>query len=477
MNNLYSQSDIYREVETEELSFRNSFRRDHARLIHSPVFRRLQGKTQLFPGYETDFFRNRLTHSLEVAQIAKGIAERINYEHPFFIDNPIDLSLVETAALAHDLGHPPFGHNGEKALDYCMREHGGFEGNAQTLRILTRLEKKVTYSEEKIFNPILDGEDNRCGLNLTYRTLASILKYDREIPQKRPKGSEVVKGYYYTERDIVDRIKKHLTSKQPSPFNTIECSIMEVADDIAYSTYDLEDAFKAKFLSPIKMLMPGPDILKRVAKKVRDKLLIPGFDINNVLFILHQEFGSLLLADYHESLTNIIPIEDPDKIEALIRNVAVLSSEVSDLICRDGYYRTSYTSDVIHKLMMSIEVTFNEEEPCLSSVQLCEDERIKIEVLKNFTYETVIMSPRLSIVEHRGFEIVETIFDALIDDNHSAGFNLLPNDYRSLHDGLDDTHLKKRVICDFIAGMTDRYAVEFYSRLKSENPQTIFKPF
>ena len=96
----------------------------------------------MFPGSESDFFRNRLTHSLEVAQIAKSIALRINGEHEYFKKYSIDLDLVETAALAHDLGHPPFGHNGEKALDECMRDKGGFEGNAQTLRVLARLEKK-----------------------------------------------------------------------------------------------------------------------------------------------------------------------------------------------------------------------------------------------------------------------------------------------------------------------------------------------
>lgn len=477
MKNLYTANDLKREVLTEEISFRHSFRRDNARLIHSPVFRRLQGKTQLFPGYEADFFRNRLTHSLEVAQIAKGIAERINSEHDYFKEHPIDLSLVETAALAHDLGHPPFGHNGEKALDHCMREHGGFEGNAQTLRILSRLEKKSTYSEHKVFNPILDGEDNRCGLNLTYRTLGSILKYDKKIPLNREKGSEVNKGYYYTESDIVDRIKKNVAGKKDLAFKTIECSIMDVADDIAYSTYDLEDAFKAGFLSPLKMLTPSAEILKRVAKKVRDRLSIPGFNADTALLILHREYGGLLNPDAHESLSAAILSKDPGAIESIFRNVAVISSNLSELICEDGYYRTSYTSEVIHKLIMSIEVEYDERKPALSLVRLCEDERIKVEVLKNFTYETIIISPRLSIVEQRGFEIVETIFNALTEDNHRAGYNLLPKDFRILFDGFTDNHLKKRVICDFIAGMTDRYAVEFFSRLKSENPQTIFKPF
>lgn len=140
---LYTQADYQRERLTpKQAPYRSDFRRDYARILHCPSFRRLQGKTQLFPGIESDFFRNRLTHSLEVAQVAKAIALRLNLEHDYFKDNPIDVDLIETAALSHDIGHPPFGHTGEKALDDCMKGKGGFEGNAQTLRILARLEKK-----------------------------------------------------------------------------------------------------------------------------------------------------------------------------------------------------------------------------------------------------------------------------------------------------------------------------------------------
>ncbi|UIJ97414.1 dNTP triphosphohydrolase [Rhizobium leguminosarum] len=175
------------EVDKPE-SWRPPFVRDFGRIIHSASFRRLQGKTQVFPGHESDFFRNRLTHSLEVAQIAEGIADRLNEVFADKLgDKKIDSRLCAAAGLVHDIGHPPFGHNGERALDDKMKLYGGFEGNAQTLRILSRLEKKAKYEAP------VDG-DIRAGLNLCFRTLAAVLKYDTEITFERPNAKKPPKG-------------------------------------------------------------------------------------------------------------------------------------------------------------------------------------------------------------------------------------------------------------------------------------------
>jgi len=143
----YDEKRLAQEPQYNELGdepYRSNFRKDFARLVHSPCLRRLTGKTQLYPGHESDFFRNRLSHSLEVAQIAKSIAIKLNSTGVFPNGNSFDLNtdLIEFSALAHDIGHPPFGHQGEEALDQCMLDFGGFEGNAQTLRILSKLEKK-----------------------------------------------------------------------------------------------------------------------------------------------------------------------------------------------------------------------------------------------------------------------------------------------------------------------------------------------
>lgn len=174
MPDLYSAGDRARPFDGKANKaaepYRSPWRQDYARLIHAPCFRRLQGKTQVFPGHESDFYRNRLTHSLEVAQIAKSIAIRLNATASEFAkpQNKIEPDLVEFAGLAHDLGHPPFGHNGEEALDECMRDHGGFEGNAQSLRIIAHLEKKIRATSEMADDAPFDGDFNdlRRGLNL-----------------------------------------------------------------------------------------------------------------------------------------------------------------------------------------------------------------------------------------------------------------------------------------------------------------------
>jgi dGTPase len=242
--------------------WRTPIGRDYGRIVHSASFRRLQGKTQVFPGHESDFFRSRLTHSLEVAQIAEGIAQRLNYIEPKLKNDSIKERLCAAAGLVHDLGHPPFGHNGERALDDAMRPYGGFEGNAQTLRILSKLEKKVRRDHP-------EHGDDRAGLNLTYRLLAAALKYDRAIPERRGKRAKLVKGYYQSEAALVSRIKLAVCGRRSvKNFKTLECSIMDIADDIAYSTYDLEDALKAGFLTPASILASDQDLLETVAKKL-----------------------------------------------------------------------------------------------------------------------------------------------------------------------------------------------------------------
>ena len=463
---------------------RTGFRRDYARIIHSAAFRRLQGKTQLFPGHEGDFFRTRLTHSLEVAQVAKSIAIRLNATQDLLDDNSIDLDLMEAAALAHDLGHPPFGHNGEEALDELMRDQGGFEGNAQTLRILAKLEKRQTLVEEA-GAPVAwrGGKDMRAGLNLAHRTLAAVLKYDNPIPKNAAGRSaeeahHPVKGFYQSERDVVDAIRHSLRVGKGERMRTVECSIMDLADDIAYSTYDLEDSFKAGFLKPLSLLSAPPDILEKVADTVRRRLeknygglrqenSFEAADVADVLLdIFEHVFDDAL--QYLPSGRGR-PMEDLARVAGIAQSAAALSDDLA----ADGYLRTRLTSDLVGRFIRGVELVPNEGNPALSSVRMERDTFLKVEVLKNFTYQSMIMSPMLAVTKYRGKQIIREIFEAIAA---SDGHMLMPADCRALHAGLDDPSDKRRVVCDFIAGMTDRYAIEFYSRLKGTDPASIYAP-
>lgn len=455
MNKLYRDEDYKRTKAEEEDSAlgRSPFRRDYGRLLHSPSFRRLQGKTQLFPGDESDFFRNRLTHSLEVAQVAKGIAQMLNATHPEFQASPIDLDLVEFAGLAHDLGHPPFGHNGEKALDDCMKPYGGFEGNAQTLRILARVEKKA---RENAANPqdvcgiSTKGKDLRLGLNLTYRSLASILKYDRKIPTKRNKKAKLVKGYYATEEKLVQEIKKNVghVPERNVPFKTIECQIMDIADDIAYSTYDLEDSMKGGFTHPLELAdrMSDQDLVLRLTEKVKG------------------EVPDVTKTEVFNSIVDMLPIDIDD-------DDPLLTYRQSKLVATDGRMRTEFSSEMVGACIQGVSAeVFSNQHLQFAKLNVERDVKIRIESLKHLNYLLTIMSPRLKVVEYRGYEVVETLFKTL-----SAEHELLPDDVQAMHRSLKKKSDKMRLVCDFVAGMTDRYAVEFYSRLKASGA-SIFKP-
>lgn len=452
---LYKKSDSRRlkeEKEEKEVG-RNAFRRDFGRLLHSPSFRRLQGKTQLFPGHESDFFRNRLTHSLEVAQIAKGIAQMINSNNPAFSKNKIDLDLIEFAGLAHDLGHPPFGHNGELALDECMRKNGGFEGNAQTLRILSKVEKKVfeDIDAQDSHGISVRGRDRRLGLNLTFRSLASILKYDKEIKIKRRDSDELEKGYYASERDLVAKIKEAVGSPPAgSVFKTIECQIMDIADDIAYSTYDLEDGMKGGFSHPMQLaarVFGDAELFAKLLKKVQKE--VPDVEESE----LYSAAKDLLILD-----------GDSPVLEQYAQ---------SKLLASNGNMRTAFSSDLVSVFIRGISVAaLPGSDQRFAQLVVDRPIKLKIEMLKHLNYLLTIMSPKLKVVEYRGGAIVKKIFDALDSDN---GADLMPDDLRVLFERSQETDVKKRLICDFIAGMTDRYAVEFYSRL-NESGASIFKP-
>jgi dGTPase len=463
-------------IETEP--YRPPFRKDYSRLIHASSFRRLQNKTQLFPGMESDFFRNRLTHSLEVAQIATGIADRLNFYKNGLkesLESQINRDLVALAGLAHDLGHPPFGHNGERALDDMMKSYGGFEGNAQTLRILARLEKKTCLDEQskqQADQKHLADIYGRFGLNLTFRSLAAVLKYDNAIPPIRRADEQLVKGYYESEKSLVDEIKRRVKQSDDvsGKFKTVECSIMDVADDIAYSTYDLEDTLKAGFLTPLDILL---EVQKKDLHEAQKKDSLVEVIVNKTkesgINITKEKIIEFLLDIFFKipgknSIKEAFKARADDIEELLSRN---------QKIGADGYERTKLTAQLVNRFIKGVKYEHNSKQPALSIVSLEDGIRWQVEILKHLNYELTIRSPRLAVVHFRGYEVVQRIFKSLADER---GHELLPKDSRYLYHIAPNIHEKMRVICDFIAGMTDRYAVEFYGRLHSED-QSIFKPF
>src|ERR1700712_2146977 len=230
----YTQHDSERPLPEEHYSRRTDFARDRARLLHSGALRRLAAKTQvLSPAAALDFARIRLTHSLEVAQVGRELAASLG----------LDPDVVDTACLAHDLGHPPFGHNGERALSEWADDIGGFEGNAQSLRILTRLEPKV-----------FGGDGRGYGLNLTRASLDASCKYPWSAADAVTNASGRQKFGVYADDEPVFR---WLREGAPAGQLCIEAQVMDLSDDIAYSVHDFEDAVLNGYIEVASLNAPG----------------------------------------------------------------------------------------------------------------------------------------------------------------------------------------------------------------------------
>ncbi|HZF95115.1 MAG TPA: anti-phage deoxyguanosine triphosphatase [Allosphingosinicella sp.] len=437
-----------REVWTsQEEDARDAGAVDYARVIHSASFRRLQGKTQILNLGDGDFYRTRLTHSLEVAQIASGIVRQLQKnvpDHPATAQLP-DASLIQAIALTHDLGHPPFGHGGEVALNYCMREDGGFEGNGQTLRILARLEK---FSEA-------------AGSNLTRRSLLGVLKYPVPYsrvnnPKRAPclmRGTTTVsiidrsvskppKCYFDTEEEVVGWILDPLSPADRDLFQTtdaragkhgearyksFDCSIMDLADDIAFGVHDLEDALALRLIDEAQF---------------------------------RAGVGEASAASFLDALKAKYPGEsDNDVYETMVRGLFA-----------DGGQRKRFISRMVHHLITNVVIHADDafEEPMLRyRAAVHEAPGRFLGALKDVVLNEVIRSAAVQQLEFKGQKMVVDVFETLRSDPKS----FLSPATRALHEAAGGS---PRVISDHIAGMTDGFLLKTYDRLFSPRTGSIF---
>jgi dGTPase len=392
---------------------RSSFEIDKGRIIHSAAFRRLQGKTQVLGAGERDFYRTRLTHSLEVAQIGRGICNEADNKTGF---KP-DPDLVETICLAHDIGHPAFGHAGEERLHAQMLEHGGFGANPQNLRLVTFLEQKHKGGESE------DGTYDGGGLNLSRAALDGLIKYSDLF--KRPEFDGSSNFTYAADEKLLNWIKGNRRAK------SLECQIADWADAVAYSVDDTEDAFRAGILDFEQMKQKAEQI-SSTAKRKLEKAGIADDPTITAPESIQDEAKKL---------------EDISKILSFRQRKRALKS---------------WTSGTIGRLLKPCEIVVRDEgETCNRykfGLTVQPSASCLAQVLKTTAKLLVFDDPRVKTLESKGARILEELFATFADDQ-----TLMPLDFQEyINDRLETKH---RLVADFVAGMTDRYAYAYYRRL------------
>jgi dGTPase len=384
--------------------YRSVFHQDRDRLMFSPSFRRLQAKTQVFQAGEYDFYRTRLTHSLEVSRIAESIAIWLRVNHP---EVQVDLHLLECICLSHDIGHPPFGHAGERVLNEIMADFGGFEGNAQTLRILTRT--------------IYSGTGKRTGMSPSRALLDGILKYKRLY---RDRDGEKNHFIYDDQAEVLEfcfgagSLAEKLGSKEVNRFQSLECQIMDLADDIAYSCFDILDGVKARFLTPEKIAAWRDEHeakLEPLPRKYIDELL-----------------GMMAKNSLQPKMNGIIG--------ELIQTAALVPAE---------NFMTAQTRRYAYQLTRNPEA----------------EARIKLH--KKLAKDLVYQSGALHQIEYKGGQMLRKLAGTLFENYFEAEkpLVLVPMDVHRAILALDDKTTKARMLCDHLSGMTDAYALRSYKRL------------
>lgn len=417
MKNLfYNQFDQERfpETTTPEAEYRTRFQIERDRIIFSPPFRSLQSKTQVFQSGKYDFYRTRLTHSIEVAKIARSICDYLRATSPLLSEDfYIDADLAEVVGLSHDLGHPPFGHIGERKLNQVMAPYGGFEGNAQTLRLLTQLIYQRPGKTEGIAptRAFIDGV-------MKYKALQSEC-----ILQDTNNNSIYPENHFIYDEQINWRnivfYDQDLSApkKELNQIKSIECQIMDWADDTAYSLHDIVDGISARYIS-----------LKSLHQWAANQTL--SNDAQNLIDKLSQ----VIVEDRVESYFG-------SRVGHFIHAVSLHKSENP---------LTKHTNR--HSFLIKIDPAIQAE----------------CKLYKKIATQLIFRSPQLQQIEFKGGQIIEQLFQALSEhsiQHRSTSLELLPKHIHTLIEKEPNETGKYRRLCDYVSSMTDAQAIRTYKRL------------
>ncbi len=387
-----------------ENEYRNAFEIDRDRIIHSTAFRRLQGKTQVYVTGQSDQYRTRLTHSIEVAQIGRSVVNYLNRSSEFLTSAyQIDSALVEAACLAHDLGNPPIGHKGESRLNELMDPWGGFEGNAQSLRILT----DIVRGDRRAYA--------NSGMQATRACLDSILKYKIVGKENSARGAKFL---YPEQQEILswvhDNPELDTRSQAGEQIRPIECAIMDLSDDIAYTTSDLFDGVKQSLLTPVQV--------------------------------------NAFWEDEYPDVSDVLKAE----VDQVLKNQYPMSRFVAGLIGR-WIYAIS---------IISVSDPYVKVPRYKYQLTLEPEAQAELSALRALNYNLIYNSQYVKIPESAGVEILEDLFNYYRDMvmGIRPAMESLPLPAGILEQD-DETH-KMRMVCDWVAGMTDNHAIRLHSYLK-----------
>ena len=407
----YTEADAERWLPEQHSSRRSDFARDRARVLHSSALRRLAAKTQvLSPTMGTDFARNRLTHSLEVAQVGRELADSLG----------LDPDVVDTACLSHDLGHPPFGHNGERALNEWADDIGGFEGNAQTLRLLTRIEPKVFGADGKSF-----------GLNLTRASLDASTKYPWPSAQGIPDPSGRSKfGFFDDDTAAFEWLRAGAPDRQ----RCIEAQVMDLSDDIAYSVHDFEDAIVGDFIdvTALGARVNHDDLVKSMFEWIGGEFshdeLIAAFDRLDLLEPWIDQWDGSRAA--HGMLKNLT--------SQLIGRFAGAAVQAT---------REAYGAESLARFGGSLVVP----------VEI----QAEIAVLKGIVAAFVMSTNARRPIYQQQRDVLTELADVLL----WTGPRNLDSGFTADWNGADNDHQRKRAVVDQVASLTDQSAIAWHARL------------